>query len=186
MQAGAGAITARDAVDRVIEITIEQLQGFWPEFISQKEGQSEGSPDIRSISKRLLGGDPRAQCFDYAALSVAFLRSIGLPARAATVLEPKAMEHPRHSHREIYWNFRVWTEVYMEGSWWGVDITYLDDDLKDQPDRNDTHTHSQADLQPVTGPWFAQMIGPDSHVWIQKGQRIIETTSRYQGISGYR
>ncbi len=181
----AGSRHPGTAVQRVAWVAANEIKGFWPEL----DGVDRRSPDVarsgddswkpasvRSISQRLRRGDPRGQCFDYAAFSVALLRSVGLASTATSVMGPEEIEHPRALDEQVSWNFHVWTEVFMDGNWRAMDLAYLDPVL-----RHRIRWKVYPGLQRADGPWFRRMIGDDSRVYRQRGSQIADITKRYRG-----
>ncbi len=184
IQAVAGCRDPQTATERVAQVTAAQIEGFWPELgvVPQRDGGRQGADDtlwqpaaVRSISERLRTGARRGQCFDYAALSVALLRSVGLVATATSVMDPQDIEHPRAFGQQVSWSFHVWTEVYTNDRWQAIDVAYLDGILGQR-----IRWNAYPGLQRVDGPWFARMIGPNSRVYRQRGRQVVDVTGRYQ------
>ncbi len=183
MEAVAGSRHPRAAVQRVAWVTAGKIEGYWPSLgvVGNRAPEDTDNPDdswkpasVRSIAQRLGEGTRRGQCFDYAAFSVALLRSVGLVSTAATVVGPNEIEHPRTPHRQVSWSFHVWTEVFIDGRWKAVDLSYLDPVLRDR-----VQWPVYPGLQPADGPWFARMIGERSRVYRQRGRHVVDITSRY-------
>jgi len=184
IRAVAGSRHPRTAVERVAAVTAERIEGYWPNLAPVAAQAPDGAPredaswkpaSIRSISQRLRSGARRGQCFDYAALSVALLRSVGLAATAASVMDPVPIEHPLAWNRKVSWSFHVWTEVFIDGSWRAMDVAYLDPLLRYRATWN-----VSPGLQRSDGPWFARMVGDESRVYRQRGRKVRDVTSRYR------
>ncbi len=182
MEAVAGSRHPANAVEQVARVTAGRIEGYWPNLgvvggRSSDEVRKDDSwkpAAIRSISQRLRYGARRGQCFDYAAFSVALLRSAGLVATAASVMDPAEIEHPRTSNRRVSWSFHVWTEVFLDGHWKGLDVAYLDPVL-----HHGVRREVPSGLQPAAGPWFARMVADHSRVYRQRGRRVVDITERY-------
>jgi|LSQX01.2.fsa_nt_gb hypothetical protein len=180
----AGSRDPRVAVQRVAAATACRIEGFWPE-LAAADGHAGGGgrertdapevPSFRSIPQRLRNGERRGQCFDYTALSVALLRSVGLVAAAASVMDPDVTEHPQAPNRYVSWSYHVWTEVFVDGKWRAMDVAYLAPVL-----REGICWNCDPGLQRFDGPWFTRMIGDESRVYRQKGRQIADVTSRYR------
>ncbi|MFW5692840.1 MAG: transglutaminase domain-containing protein [Thermoguttaceae bacterium] len=182
VEAVAGSRHPANAVEQVARVTASRIEGYWPNLgvvggrASDKvrEDDSWKPAAIRSISQRLRYGARRGQCFDYAAFSVALLRSVGLVATAASVVEPAQIEHPRTPNRRVSWSFHVWTEVFVDGHWRALDVAYLDALL-----HQSVRWPVYPGLQPADGPWFARMVTDRSRVYRQRGRRVVDITGRY-------
>ncbi|MFW6114465.1 MAG: transglutaminase domain-containing protein, partial [bacterium] len=129
IEAVAGSRHPATAVEQAASVTADKIEGHWPNLgvmggrvaNSSERDDSWKPASIRSISQRLRRRARRGQCFDYAAFSVALLRSVGLVSTATTVIDPDNIEHPQTSNQQVSWRFHVWTEVFMEGHWKALD-----------------------------------------------------------------
>lgn len=182
IEAVAGSRHPATAVEQVASVTADKIEGHWPDLgvlggrvrNSPKKDDSWKPASIRSISQRLRDGARRGQCFDYAAFSVALLRSVGLVSTATSVIDPDDIEHPRTSSQQVSWRFHVWTEVFMDGHWKALDVAYLD-----PVRRHDLRPQVDPGLQPADGPWFVRMLADRSRVYRQRGRHVVDITSRY-------
>lgn len=167
LRAVSGLTEGRSAIRRLAQAAADQGVGHWPALAATDGEVPPGTPpdegddwqsQPRSVLTRLAGGDRRAQCYDFAAISVAMLRSVGLPATAVTALGPLPMPHPYDGSRRVEWAFHVWPEVYADNGWWAFDPTYL------RPPGAGIPSAPGPELQGRTGPWFTSLVGSETRV----------------------
>lgn len=179
--AASGAQEAAAAVARVAAAAAAEVEGYWPDLASVTGSVPPQTPAAdpewdaagpRSVLARLQTKDRRGQCFDFSAVTVALLRSIGVPATAVTALQPAAMPHPYHTTAMTRWRFHVWTETWLNSDWWAVDTSYLN--------RPTAATGRQPGLQPRLGPWFRPIIGPLTRIVRSDNGRLVDLTARYR------
>ncbi len=176
-----GTRCAIEAAERLVDGVCEHVDGYWPE-LADTEGQVPADsppqdPDwqvaaISSAAERIRSDDTRGQCFDYTMLYVALLRSIGIPSRAVTSVEPQPMPHPYDAEREVEWYYHVWAEVYLQGEWLGSDVAYLDEPVREQLPEDEHPNLLEPDHD-----WFASAEGPRTEVLTVEGEDRMQSLS---------
>lgn len=182
-----GTRTGLEAAEQLVVGACAEVEGHWPN-LPDTDGQippnTPGSdPDwqageVTSATRRLTMVDARGQCFDYAMIYVALLRSIGVPARTVTSIDPAPMPHPHDTSRKVQWDYHVWAEVHLGQQWWASDVTYLDEPLHSRlpPDKH-------PGLQMPHDMWFARSVGPDTRLWAVEHGVLRDVSGRYGGLT---
>ena len=180
-----GAQTAADAARRAAAAAVEHVDGYWPGLTDEHGELPSQSPsgdpqwsdreEYRSAAERLRAQDQRGQCFDYTMLYVAVLRSVGVPSRAASVIDPGPIPHPYDADHRVAWMYHVWPEVFVAGDWHAADVTYKDEDLADDED-----LVRKAGLQSRHGRWFAPMLEDGTEILTARDGKMHEITEEYQ------
>lgn len=182
-----GARTAEEAAQRLIPGVSTHVEGHWPRLPDTAGRIPPRTPDtdpdwapsqVTSALERLRIDDKRGQCFDYAMLYVAFLRSVGIPARTITTVDPAPMPHPHAPTRKVEWDYHVWAELFVDGRWQASDVTYLDNAILAR-----LPTHRYPGLQPPHAPWFASAMAGPTRLWTAAQSEMREIGQRY-GILG--
>ncbi len=179
-----GAMTGRAAAERAVPIAVKNVDGYWPALADEEGDVPDGAPgqdpdwqhreEYFAATERLEAEDQRGQCFDYTMLYVAAMRSVGVPARSASVTEPAPVAHPYALNHQVTWDYHVWPEVFLDGDWRASDVTYLDEDLDWR-----SSASQRAGLQSREGDWFEQMMDDEAEVWILKDDQKHQITEQY-------
>lgn len=182
-----GQASALVAAGTLRDLAHRQVRGYWP-GLTDRQGRRDPrappddpqwtSPWGQSVVSNLGKEDVRGQCYEFAAVLTALLRSVGIPATVVTAIDPGPFPYPYNLEWEVSWAFHVWSEFVADRTWWATDPTYPTGVPYLEP------FASGPGPQPRTGSFFAAAVNSDAvRITAEYGGVRRDVTKEYRGES---